>query len=77
MATRFLPLDGVPPDALADALDGASAAFLHPRAVGDAVFAFAKLAGKRDMRRLVALLAINIDDPLDAQPSRFRRDRNR
>ncbi|MFE9323572.1 SDR family oxidoreductase [Nocardia sp. NPDC052278] len=65
------------PDTLADALDGASAAFLHPRAVGDAAFEFAELAGKRGVRRLVALSAINIDDPLDAQPSRFRGDRNR
>ncbi|WP_433622797.1 SDR family oxidoreductase [Nocardia sp. CA-120079] len=69
--------DPARPDTLADALDGASAAFLHPRAVGDAAFEFAELAGKRGVRRLVALSAINIDDPLGAQPSRFRGDRNR
>ncbi|MFI6364192.1 NAD(P)H-binding protein [Nocardia sp. NPDC050630] len=65
------------PDTVADALDGAAAAFLHPRAVGDAAFDFAELAGKRGVRRLVALSAINIDDPLAAQPSRFRGDRNK
>ncbi|WP_433714441.1 NAD(P)H-binding protein [Nocardia sp. CA-084685] len=65
------------PDTVADALDGVAAAFLHPRAVGDAAFDFAELAGKRGVRRLVALSAINIDDPLAAQPSRFRGDRNK
>ncbi|WP_433193845.1 SDR family oxidoreductase [Nocardia sp. CA-107356] len=69
--------DPARPDTLADALDGASAAFLHPRAVGDAAFDFAKLAHEHGVRRLVALSAINIDDPLSAQPSRYRGDRNK
>ncbi|MEV5837221.1 NAD(P)H-binding protein [Nocardia sp. NPDC052112] len=69
--------DPARPDTIAEALDGASAAFLHPRAVGDAAFEFAKLADGHGVRRLVALSAINIDDPLTAQPSRFRGDRNR
>lgn len=69
--------DPARPDTLASALEGVSAAFLHPRAVGDAAFEFAKLAGEHGVRRLVALSAINIDDPLSAQPSRYRGDRNK
>ncbi|WP_433725722.1 SDR family oxidoreductase [Nocardia sp. CA-129566] len=69
--------DPARPDTLAGALDGVSAAFLHPRAVGDAAADFAELASEHGVRRLVALSAINIDDPLSAQPSRYRGDRNK
>lgn len=65
------------PAVLAAALDGVSGVFVHPRAVGDGAFALAKLAREHGVRRLVALSAINVDDPLEAQPSRFRGDRNK
>jgi len=65
------------PDTIARALRGVSALFLHPRAVGDAAFDLAALAREQGVRRIVALSAMNIDDPLDQQPSRFRRDRNK
>lgn len=50
--------------------------FLHPRAVGlgaAELLARAKAAG---VRRVVVLSAVNVDDPLDEQPSRFNGDRN-
>jgi len=56
---------------------GVTAVFLNPRAVGlDAgdLLARAKEAG---VRRVVALSAVNVDDPLDHQPSRFNGDRNK
>jgi uncharacterized protein YbjT (DUF2867 family) len=53
-----------------------TAVFLHPRAVGLGaadLLARAKAAG---VRRVVVLSAVNVDDPLDEQPSRFNGDRN-
>jgi len=54
-----------------------TAVFLNPRAVGLAaadLLARAKVAG---VRRVVVLSAVNVDDPLDEQPSRFNGDRNK
>lgn len=65
------------PETLTDALRGAHAVFLHSRAVGDAAHDFVALARALGVRRVVALAAANVDDPLDAQPSRFRGDRNK
>lgn len=65
------------PDTIADALLGATAVFLHPRAVGDAADELAALAAELGVRRIVALSAANIDDELADQPSRFRGDRNK
>lgn len=56
---------------------GVTALFLHPRAVGLGaadLLARAKAAG---VRRVVVLSAMNVDDPLDEQPSRFNGDRNK
>lgn len=56
---------------------GVTAVFLNPRAVGtgaEDLLARAKAAG---VRRVVALSAVNVDDPLDHQPSRFNGDRNK
>lgn len=56
---------------------GVTAVFLNPRAVGPAaadLLARAKAAG---VRRVVVLAAMNVDDPLDEQPSRFNGDRNK
>ncbi len=65
------------PGTLMDALRGADAVFLHPRAVGDAAHDVVALARDLGVRRVVALAAANVDDRLDAQPSRFRGDRNK
>ncbi|WP_344443988.1 NAD(P)H-binding protein [Kitasatospora nipponensis] len=65
------------PACLTDALSGVTALFLHPRAVGDAAQALVALARARGVRRVVALSAMNVDDPLAEQPSRLRGDRNR
>jgi uncharacterized protein YbjT (DUF2867 family) len=58
-------------------LDGVTSLFLHPRAVGPAAAELLELARERGVRRVVTLSSINVDDPLQEQPSRFRGDRNR
>jgi uncharacterized protein YbjT (DUF2867 family) len=65
------------PDTLAAALRGVTSLFLHPRAVGDAAFELLALARGQGVKRVVALSAMNIDDPLDQQPSRYNGDRNK
>src|SRR6266516_3821410 len=65
------------PDTLAPLLEGVTALFLHPRAVGLAAGELLALARKRGVQRVVALSAMNIDDPLDQQPSRYNGDRNK
>ncbi|MEV6823715.1 NAD(P)H-binding protein [Amycolatopsis sp. NPDC051102] len=65
------------PGTLVDALRGADALFLHSRAVGDAAHDVVALARDLGVCRVVALAAANVDDPLDAQPSRLRGDRNK
>jgi uncharacterized protein YbjT (DUF2867 family) len=57
-------------------MDGVRAVFLHPRAVDDfeALLATADVHG---VRKVVALSAMNVDDPDDEQPSRLAGDRNR
>ncbi|TDP98117.1 NAD(P)H-binding protein [Labedaea rhizosphaerae] len=65
------------PETLTDALRGADALFLHSRAVGDAAHRLVALARNLGVRRVVALAAANVDDPLDTQPSRLRGDRNK
>ncbi|WP_236789119.1 SDR family oxidoreductase [Amycolatopsis sp. GM8] len=58
-------------------LDGVTSVFLNPRAVGDAAADLVARARAHGVRRVVALSAINVDDPLDAQPSRYRGDLNK
>jgi uncharacterized protein YbjT (DUF2867 family) len=65
------------PDTIAPALRGVTALFLHPRAVADAAFELVALAREQGVQRVVALSAMNIDDPLDQQPSRYNGDRNK
>ena len=65
------------PDTIAPHLDGVSALFLHPRAVGLAAGELLAAARQRGVRRVVALSATNVDDPLDQQPSRYQGDRNK
>ena len=61
------------PETIAPALAGATALFLHPRAVGDAAGDLVALAGELGVRRVVTL----IDDDLADQLSRNRGDRNK
>ena len=65
------------PDTIAPFLEGVTALFLHPRAVGLAAGELLTLARQRGVRRVVALSATNVDDPLDEQPSRYQGDRNK
>lgn len=65
------------PDTIADLLDGVTAVFLHPRAVGTSAVELLRLARARGATRVVALSAMNVDDPLAEQPSRYRGDRNK
>jgi uncharacterized protein YbjT (DUF2867 family) len=65
------------PDTIAPLLEGVTALFLHPRAVGLAAGELLALARQRGVRRVVALSAVNVDDDLDTQPSRYQGDRNK
>jgi uncharacterized protein YbjT (DUF2867 family) len=65
------------PDTIAPFLEGVTALFLHPRAVGLAASELLALARERGVRRVVALSATNVDDPPDQQPSRYQGDRNK
>jgi uncharacterized protein YbjT (DUF2867 family) len=62
---------------IAPHLDGVSALFLHPRAVGLAAAELLTLARQRGVQRVVALSAMNVEDPLEEQPSRYNGDRNK
>jgi uncharacterized protein YbjT (DUF2867 family) len=72
-------VDGDParPDTIAPYLEGVTALFLHPRAVGLAAGELLALARERGGQRVVALSAINVDEHLDEQPSRYQGDRNK
>ncbi|HEX5256463.1 MAG TPA: NAD(P)H-binding protein [Mycobacterium sp.] len=61
----------------ADALAGASAVFLNSRALGGQLEDVVAQCGRAGVTKLVALSAINADDDVTRQPSRFRGDRNR
>ncbi|MEV3982493.1 NAD(P)H-binding protein [Nonomuraea sp. NPDC049758] len=69
--------DPARPETFAGHLDGVTAVFLHPRAIGDGAPGLLARAAERGARRVVALSAMNVDEPLDEQPSRFRGDRNK
>jgi uncharacterized protein YbjT (DUF2867 family) len=77
LAAEVVAGDPSDPAGLTSALTGADALFLHPRAAGDAARELVALAGRLGVRRVVALAAANVDDPLDEQPSRLRGDRNK
>ena len=62
---------------VAAALEGASALFVHPRAVGESAAELVRLAAEKGVRRVVVLSAINVDDDPAHQPSRFNGDRNK
>ncbi|MGI5282297.1 NAD(P)H-binding protein [Nonomuraea polychroma] len=65
------------PEPLAPHLDGVEAVFLHSRTIGAAADRLLALAAQRGARRVAALSALNVDDPLHLQPSRWRGDRNK
>jgi uncharacterized protein YbjT (DUF2867 family) len=65
------------PATIAAFLGDASSLFLLPRAVGLAAGELLVLARERGAKRVVTLSAINVDDPLDEQPSRSNGDRNK
>lgn len=65
------------PDTIAEYLEGVSAVFLHPRAVGHAAVDLLALARQRNVARVVALSGINVDDDPAEQPSRLQGDRNK
>jgi uncharacterized protein YbjT (DUF2867 family) len=60
-----------------DALSGASAVFLNSRALGGQLEGVVAQCGRVGVTKLVALSAINADDDVTRQPSRYRGDRNR
>ena len=64
-------------DSAAAGLPGATSVFLNSRALGDELESVVRLARRENVRRLVALSAVNVDDDFSRQPSRFRGDRNR
>lgn len=69
--------DPAQPDTIVPFLQDIQALFLHPRAVGDAAGKLLQYAREQGVKRVVVLSAINVDDPLDQQPSRFRGDHNK
>lgn len=64
-------------DSAADALPGAAAVFLNSRALGEQLEDVVAQCARGAVTKLVALSAINADDDVARQPSRFRGDRNR
>ena len=65
------------PDTIAPFLEGVTALFLHPRAVGLAADKLLALARQQGVQRVVALSAMNVDDDPAEQPSRYNGDRNK
>ncbi|TDO52349.1 uncharacterized protein YbjT (DUF2867 family) [Kribbella sp. VKM Ac-2527] len=74
---EWVSADLTRPESLAPALDGVSALFVHPRAVGENAGKLLALAAEHGVRRVVALSAINVDDDPAYQPSRLNGDRNK
>jgi uncharacterized protein YbjT (DUF2867 family) len=64
-------------DSATDALADASAVFLNSRALGPQLADVVTQAVRSGVGKLVALSAINADDDISRQPSRFRGDRNK
>jgi uncharacterized protein YbjT (DUF2867 family) len=79
LPTRVDVVAGDParPETIVDALQGVSAIFLNPRAVAGAAPELLALAAEHGVKQVVVLSAINVEDDLVRQPSRYRGDRNR
>ncbi|MEW9549237.1 SDR family oxidoreductase [Nonomuraea sp. NPDC050783] len=74
------------PGTLAGALDGVTAVFLNPRALGrspdprivaEAAATLLRMARDRGATRVVAMSALNVDHDLSEQPSRLAHDYNK
>ncbi len=66
------------PETIVAALHGVTTLFIHPRAVGAHVApTLLALAAEHGVKHVAALSAINVDDDLAWQPSRFNGDRNK
>ncbi len=77
VGVELVTADLTRPEGLASALEGASALFVHPRAVGENAGKLLALAAEQGVRRVVALSATNVDDDPAYQPSRSNGDRNK
>lgn len=60
-----------------EAMTGARAVFVNPRAIGTRIDLLIAAALRADVERLVVLSALNVDDPDELQPSRVPGDLNR
>ncbi len=74
---QVVPGDPRHPETLVPWLAGAAALFVHPITFGEHATDLVTTAREQGVQRLVALSAMNIDDPDEEQPSRMRGDRNR
>ncbi len=74
---EYVSADLARPESIAAALDGVSALFVHPRAVGESAGKLMAMAAEHGVRRVVVLSAINVDDDPAYQPSRQNGDRNK
>jgi uncharacterized protein YbjT (DUF2867 family) len=72
-----LPHGVTPFPSVFDALPGADAVFLNSRALAGELESTVAAAADAGVSRLVALSAVNVDEDVARQPSRFRGDRNR
>jgi uncharacterized protein YbjT (DUF2867 family) len=79
LPTRVDVVAGDParPATVIDALQGVSSIFLNPRAVAGAAPELLAHAAGQGVKQVVVLSAINVEDDLARQPSRYRGDRNR
>lgn len=64
------------PGTMDAAMDGVTALFVNPRAVGAEVGKLLALAREHGVRRVVTMSALNVEWDLDRQPSRLNGDRN-
>lgn len=69
--------DPARPDTMREALSGVRAVVVNPRAVHTAAASLLTLAAELGAEQVVTLSAINVDDDLTRQPSRYRGDLNR
>ncbi|MFI6596647.1 NAD(P)H-binding protein [Nonomuraea sp. NPDC050536] len=72
---EVVPGDPRQPESIA--LDGVTSVLLNPRAVGTAAPELLRRAREHGARRVVAMAALNVDFPLERQPSRLRGDFNK
>jgi uncharacterized protein YbjT (DUF2867 family) len=74
---HYVNTDLAEPESLVPELQKTDTLFVHPRAVGARASELVTLAAKHGVRRVVALSALDVEEDLALQPSRFTGDRNR